>query len=499
MPCIGHSTGAEAVSETPGEATPDVGDMPPDEYRRAAGRVVEWVARYLDRVDELPVLPDIEPGWLRARLPDRAPLEGEPIDDLLDDFERLVVPAVTHWNHPSFHGYFANTGSGPGVLAETLIAALNANAMVWRASPAGTELEEHVVAWLARMIGLPESFEGVINDTASSSSLFALAAAREAHLPEARVDGLAAAPPPRVYTSAQSHSSIDKAVVTLGFGRAGVCHIEVDEVYRMRPAALASAIRADREAGHRPVAVVATIGTTSTTSVDPVAPIADICARENVWLHVDAAYAGPAAVVPELRPHFEGWERADSVVVNPHKWLFTPMDCSVLYCRRPELLRAAFSMTPEYLRTTETGVGTNLMDYGVPLGRRFRALKLWFVLRYFGEAGVSERIREHCRLADMVADWIEADPEWEVVTPHPFATVVFRWVPEVEGDAPAEEIDQRNAELLERLNRSGEAFLSHTRLRGQTVLRWSIGNLRTTEAHLERTWAALRRHAAALT
>jgi aromatic-L-amino-acid decarboxylase len=467
----------------------DVGDMPPEEFRRIATDAVEWISRYLSDVGDLPVMPDVEPGWVHDRLPPRAPQHAESMDEVMRDFHSIIVPAVTHWNHPSFYGYFANTGSGPGILGEMLAAALNLNAMVWRSSPAGTELEEHVTAWLGRMIGLPEAFHGVINDTASSSSLFALAAARERALPEARVDGLAAAPPVRIYTSAESHSSIDKAGMTLGFGRAGVARIEVDENFRMRPEALAAAIRADRAAGRRPLAVVATIGTTSTTSVDPVSEIADLCEDEGLWLHVDAAYAGPAAVVPELQHHFVGWHRADSIVVNPHKWLFTPMDCSVLFCRRPEALREAFSLTPEYLRTREEGVGTNLMDYGVPLGRRFRSLKLWFVLRYFGEQGVAARIREHCRLADQVAVWLDEAEDWEIAAPHPFATVVFRWKPA--GASPAE-CDRLNAELMEGVNRGGEAFLSHSSLRGRTVLRWSVGNLRTTEAHLARTWTVLR-------
>lgn len=469
--------------------------MPVEDFRRLAVEAAEWMASYLDEVGTLSVLPDVEPGWVRQRLSADPPERGEPMEAVMRDFHSVILPAVTHWNHPSFHGYFANTGSAPGILGEMLASTLNLNAMVWRSSPAGTELEELVTAWLGGMIGLPDTFHGVINDTASSSSLYALAAAREVGLPEAARDGLAMAPPARVYTSAESHSSIDKACITLGFGRTGVVRVEADRALRMRPESLVAAIGRDREAGRRPLAVVATLGTTSTTSVDPVAEIADICAREGLWLHVDAAYAGPAAVVPELRHHFVGWERADSIVVNPHKWLFTPMDCSVLFCRRPEVLRAAFSVTPEYLRTPEEGVGTNLMDYGVALGRRFRSLKLWFVLRYFGVEGVAARIREHCRLADRVAGWLTEADEWEIMAPHPFATLVFRWTP---AGATPEECDRLNAELMERLNRSGVAFLSHSVLRGRTVLRWSIGNLRTTEAHLAATWSALRAEAEAL-
>lgn len=480
-----------------GNAAPasDTGDLPPEAFRSAGHEVVEWIADYLAGVGDLPVFPDIEPGWVLDRLPTTIPGGGEPLERILAEFRDVVVPATTHWNHPSFHAWFANTASVPGILGEMLAAALNANAMVWRSSPAGTELEERATDWLRDLMGLPADFRGVINDTASSSSLYALAAAREAGLPEARLDGLAAAPRARVYTSAEAHSSIDKAVITLGFGRTGVCRVEADDAFRMRPDALAAAVAVDRAAGIRPLAVVATVGTTSTTSVDPVAALADVARAEGMWLHVDAAYAGPAAAVPELAPLFEGWERADSVVVNPHKWLFTPMDCSVLYCRRPEMLRAAFSLTPEYLRTPEGAAGTNLMDYGVALGRRFRALKLWFVLRAFGREGVVARIREHCRLADLVARWADDEPEWEIAAPHPFATVLLRWAP---ADVGEDEADALNQALLERVNRSGVAFLSHSLLRGRTVMRLSVGNLRTTEAHLRRTWEALRGEAQAL-
>ncbi len=471
-----------------GPVPESLGDMPPEEFRAHAREVADWIADYLAGVGELPVLPDIEPGWLRDRLPPAPPDHGDPMDRALADFRDLVVPATTHWNHPSFHAYFANTASGPGILGEMLAAALNTNAMVWRSSPAGTELEEHVADWVRQAVGLPHGFHGVINDTASSSSLYALAAAREALLPEARLHGLAGAPRGRVYASVEAHSSIEKAGITLGLGRTGVRRVETDDRFRMRPDALAAAIREDRAAGIRPLAVVATLGTTSTTSVDPVSAVADVAEAEGLWLHVDAAYAGPAAVVPELAHHFAGWERADTVVVNPHKWLFTPMDCSLLYSRDPERLRAAFSLTPEYLRTREQGVGTNLMDYGVSLGRRFRALKLWFVLRWFGVDGVARRIREHVRLSGVFADWIQAAPEWRVVAPHPFATVVFRWDPA--GVSP-DDADRLNAEALEALNRSGVAFLSHSRLHGRTVMRLSVGNLRTTEDHLRRTWDAL--------
>jgi aromatic-L-amino-acid decarboxylase len=466
--------------------------MDPEEFRRHAHDAVEWMADYLANVGELPVLPDIEPGWLRERLPPAPPEIGEDAARLLEDFRDLVVPATTHWNHPGFLAYFSITGSGPGILGEMLAATLNVNAMVWRSSPAGTELEEHVLDWLRQLLELPGGFSGVINDTASSSSLYALAAAREARIPEAREAGLAGAPPGRVYASTEAHSSIEKAVMTLGFGRGGVRRIEADGAFRMRPDALRAAIADDVAAGVRPVAAVATLGTTSTTSMDPVAEIAAVTREFGLWLHVDAAYAGVAAILPEVQSLFAGWQEADSIVVNPHKWLFTPVDCSVLFCRRPEMLRAAFSLTPDYLRTREEGTGTNLMDYGVALGRRFRSLKLWFVLRWFGREGLVANLREHNRLAGVVAGWIRGEPGWHIVAPHPFSTVVFRWAPE--GVSAAEQ-DHLNREVMEAVNRSGDAFLSHTVLDGRTVIRISIGNLRTTEADLATCWRRLREEA----
>ncbi|MEK9502243.1 pyridoxal phosphate-dependent decarboxylase family protein [Gaopeijia maritima] len=475
------------------ETDDPTGDIHPEEFRRFGHEVVDWIADYLAGVDRLPVMPDLEPGALRTALPDRAPESPESLEAVLADFREQVVPATTHWNHPSFHAYFANTASGPGILGEMLAAALNANAMVWRTSPSATELEEVVTDWVARMLGLPDDFRGVINDTASSSSLYALAAAREMRLPESWASGLAGAPPGRIYTSEEAHSSIRKAATTLGFGRDGVRAIATDDDFRMRPDALRDALEDDRAAGVRPVAVVATIGTTSTTAVDPVADIAPIAEEAGVWLHVDAAYAGPMAALPEFAAHFRGWERAHSIVVNPHKWLFTPMDCSLLYCRRPDQLRAAFSLTPEYLRTPELASGTNLMDYGVSLGRRFRALKLWFVLRRFGVDGMVSRLREHVRLTRVVQGWVEATPGWEVLAPCPFATLIFRHAP---ADLDEAALDRHNRALMERVNRSGVAFFSHTEVRGRIGLRFSIGNLRTTEAHLRRTWGALESAAA---
>lgn len=468
--------------------TPPTGDMPPEEFRRLAHQAVDWMADYLAGVQDLPVFPAVEPGFLREVLPPAPPGEGEPLDKALDDFRERVVPGMTHWNHPSFHAYFAITGSAPGILGEMLASTLNVNAMVWRSSPAATELEEHVLDWLRQAFRLPEGFFGTINDTASHSTLYALAAAREAAAPERSGPGLAGGPPLRVYASTEAHSSVDKAVLTLGLGREGIRHVPVNGALEMEVDALARMVAEDRAAGARPAAVVATLGTTSTTSVDPVGAVAAFCREEGIWLHVDAAYGGPLALLPELHDLFQGWEQADSIVVNPHKWLFTPVDCSVLFCRRPEMLRAAFSLTPEYLRTGEGDGVTNLMDYGVALGRRFRALKLWFVLRYFGVEGIRARLREHLALAGEWVAEVEATPGWEMAAPCPMATPVFRYAPE--GAAP-EAVDALNQGILDRVNASGVAFLSHTRVDGRLALRLSIGNLKTERSHLARTWAAL--------
>ena len=470
------------------ESAPFAGDMPPEEFRAHARLVVDWVSDYLRDVGTYPVLARVEPGDLMAALPAAAPEEGEPFHHVLQDFRSLILPGITHWNHPGFFAYFANTGSGPGILGELLSAALNVNAMVWQSSPAGTELEIHTLEWIRGLLGLPEGFEGTINDTASHSSLYALAAAREVAYPGTREAGIFGEPAGRIYASEEAHSSIDKAAMTLGFGRGGVCRIPTDARFRMVPEALREAIRADRLAGVRPVAVVATVGTTSSTAVDPIAEVAALCREQGIWLHVDAAYAGAAAMVPEFRHHFAGWEGADSIVFNPHKWLFTPVDCSLLYCSRPSALAEAFSLTPEYLRTREQGRARNLMDSGVALGRRFRALKLWFVLRYFGAAGIRDRIREHVRLARLVGERVEHSRGWEMVAPIPFSTAVFRFAPP--GASP-ETQDQINLGIMEQVNASGEVFLSHTRLRERVALRLSVGNLRTREEHVERAWDLL--------
>ena len=475
--------------------------MDPAEFRRHGYELVDWIADYLAGSERYPVLPRVAPGEVTRALPASAPEQGESFDAIRADFERVLIPALTHWNHPGFFGYFATSASAPGVLAEFLSAALNQQAMLWRTSPAATELEEVALGWLRRLMGLPDAFEGVIYDTASIASLHALAAAREAAVPDVRAFGLAGRAGLggfRVYCSEHAHSSIDKAVILLGLGQHSLRHVPADAEFRMRIDALGEAIAEDRAAGLTPMAVVATAGTTSSTSVDPLREIADLCRREQIWLHVDAAYAGVTAMLPERRPAFDGWQDADSIVVNPHKWLFTPFDLSAFYCRRMDVLRQALALVPEYLQTAEGARGVrNLMDTGIQLGRRFRSLKLWMVLRHFGADGIRAVLSEHLRLAAQFAAWVDAAPEFERVAPVPFSVVCFRARPAVLRDSPAQ-LDALNERLLEAVNTTGDVFLSHTRLNGAFVLRLAIGHLRTTETHTARAWELLRTHAAEL-
>ena len=466
-------------------------DVSDPELRAALHRVADMVADYLQDVGKYPVLPKVQPGEVASMLPGMAPRQGESLDRILDDYARIIEPNVTHWNHPGFLGYFSITGSGPGILGEALSAALNVNAMLWRTSPAATELEERVCDWLRQMLGLPEIFRGHINDTASVSTMLALAAARHAQ-PDLDIRELGLAGRPEipelvVYISDQAHSSCDKAVMTLGLGLRQVRRIASDEQFRMRLDSLAEAVEADRRAGRRPMAVVATAGTTSTTSVDPMDRIAELCQREGLWLHVDAAYAGSAAICPELRGQFSGWERADSIVFNPHKWLFTPIDCSVLLMRDVDTLKSAFSLVPDYLKTDEEGV-TNLMDLGVQLGRRFRSLKLWMVIRAFGVEGLQDRIREHCRMARDLVSLIDQDPDFAVVAPVPFSVVCFRWIA---GDSP-EQQDSLNEVLLNEVNAQGPVFVTSTVLKGRYTLHLAIGNLKTTDQHIQEAWQIIR-------
>jgi aromatic-L-amino-acid decarboxylase len=474
-------------------------DLPVAEFRRAAERLTSWISAYLEHPEQYPVLSGVRPGDIAARLPSDPPAHAEPLDVILDDFEKIILPGVTHWNHPGFFAYFAISASAPGILAEYLTAALDINAMLWKGGPAATELEQRALDWLRRMMGLDGSWFGVINDTASIGTMLALAAAREAKPAlEIRRRGMAGRsdlPVLRIYASEHAHSSVDKAVMALGFGHDNLVSISGNERFEMRAELLQRAIVDDRARGMLPLAVVATVGTTGTTSVDPVPAIAAICARESVWLHVDASYAGVAAIVPEKRAVLAGVDSADSLVVNPHKWLFTPVDISALYTRRPDVLKRAFALVPEYLTTAEQDQAINLMDYGVQLGRRFRALKLWMVIRAFGVDGIVQRLRHHMELAQEFASWVQADAAWEVMAPVPFSLVCFRFVPVGVDDALA---NQLNQSILDRVNASGSVFLSHTKLDGLFTLRLAIGNLRTERRHVENAWRLLTESAAAL-
>jgi len=449
---------------------------PIDDFRRSAHQIVDWIADYLENPRQYPVSPNMQPGDLAAKLPPAAPETGEGYDRILEDFQRLVLPAVTHWNHPRFLAYFPSSASPPGVLGEMLAAALNTNAIVWRSSPASTELEAVTMGWLRQWLGLPEEFFGIIYDTASMGTVHAIAAAREMADPESRNKGMQRGL--TLYCSAQAHSSVEKGAIALGIGRENVRKIPVDAEFRLRPEALAEAIEADKKAGLRPFCVVATVGTTSFAAVDPVAAIADIAEKQGLWLHIDAAYAGAAAILPELSWILEGAARAHSLVMNPHKWLFTPSDLSAFFTRRPDLLRQAFTLVPEYLRTGHEGLNINPMDYSLAMGRRFRSLKLWFVMRYYGKQGVMEILRRHIGYAKRIAAAVDADPRFERVAPVHFALVCFRY----KGS------NEDNARLVERVNATGKTFLWHTELNGQLVIRFSIGNIGTTEQDVDEVW-----------
>lgn len=470
--------------------------MPVEDFRRFGHEVVDWIADYWAHPERYAVLPDVQPGALADKLPAHGPDCGEPMERILEDFERQILPHVTHWNHPGFLAYFASSGSAPGVLAETLAAGLNNVGLLWKASPALVELEQVTLRWLADWMGLPAGWFGMIHTTASEASLHAVIAAREAARRAAQAAGESFDLPRLViYTSEQAHSSIEKTTLALGLGCEACRKIAVDGEFRMRPDALESAIQNDLRAGLRPVCVVATVGTTSAGSVDPVQPIAAIAERYRLWLHVDAAYAGAAAILPEMRGHFEGSERADSFLVNPHKWLFTPMDLSAFYTRRPDVLREAFSLVPEYLRSRDDPRAVNFMEYSIPLGRRFRALKLWFVLRYFGREGLASLLREHIRVAREFARRVDDHPDFERMAPALFSLVCFRYRP---AGVEPDQLDNLNEKLLNAINAGGEFFLSHTKLHGRFVIRVAVGNIHTTGRHIDRLWELLLETAPAL-
>lgn len=453
--------------------------MNPDEFRSAGYEHIDWIANYLQRVREHPVTTSLQPGQLISMLPGSAPDQGQPIEEIFADFQSTVFPALTLWNHPRFMAYFSVSSTPPSMLAELLVSAVNVNAMLWKSSPGATELEQVTLSWLRQWLGLDDAWFGIIYDTASVGVMQAIGAAREFIAPEARTKGMRG--DLTVYVSEHTHSSAEKAAITLGFGQNNVRRIGVDNQFRMRPDLLRQAIELDLAANKRPCCIVASVGSTSTSAIEPIPQIADIAEPYGIWLHVDAAYGGPAAVVPEMRHIFNGVERAHSLIVNPHKWLYVSIDCSVLYTRRPDILRRASTLSAEYLKTAEDEVVVNYMDYGVQLGRRFRALKLWYVFRYYGREGIIAMLRESLRLAQLLKSLIEADDEFEVAAPVPFSLVCFR-------HRSDNEFNQR---LLAELNSTGQAFLSQTVLNGKFVLRFAIGNFQTTESDVRDVWTLI--------
>src|SRR6266446_2228098 len=477
-----------------------LGDVPIAEFRRQLHKLADWIADYRETIGDIRVASNDKPGAIRAALPAQPPEHGESFENILADVDRLIVPGMVHWSHPMFLGYFGWTATAP----------VNVNAMTWRTSPAATELETVVIDWLRQWMGLPDQFDGVVYDTASVGIMHALAVAREEAAPSTRKRGLigAGAPVFRVYASDQAHSSVEKAAIALGLGEENVQRVPAGAEFRMDMAALRVMIERDLASGSgrfKPLAVVATVGTTSTASVDPVPEIAKICREHKMWLHIDGAYGGGFAMLPEFEWLAEGWNEADSIIINPHKTLYVPLDFSVLYVRGLERLRRVFALVPEYLRGDTVEAEKNYMDYGIQLGRRFRALKAWVIWRAFGREGMVAFMREHLRLAGLFADWIKTDNRFELTAPVVLPVVCFRFVRPLAGVADAvprsataatvDKIDSLNSEIVERINASGRAYLTQTKLRGQTVMRIGLGNVLTTEQHLRNLWELIQKTA----
>ncbi|HMN49506.1 MAG TPA: pyridoxal-dependent decarboxylase [Ignavibacteriaceae bacterium] len=463
-------------------------DMPSKEFRKNGYKLVDWIADYLTNIENYPPLSQVNPGDILKRIPQTPPTNGEDIENVLSDIDKILIDGITHWNHPGFMAYFNSTSSGPGILADLLSAAFNANGMLWKTSPAFTELERAMMNWFRQMVGLPENYWGIIYDTASTSSMHAVAAAREQLNLKIREKGMAGRndlPRLRLYCSEQAHNSIDKGALTLGIGLEGIRKIPVNEKFEMIPQKLKAAIDEDKKNGWLPFIVVATVGTTSTTSIDPVEEIAEIAEKNNMWLHIDSAYAGVTAMIPEMKWITKGWDRADSIVINPHKWMFTPTDLSIFFTRKPDVLKRAFSLSAEYLKTNQDSEVENLMDYGIQLGRRFRSLKLWFIIRYFGVEGLAARIKNHIELAKEFTKWIDDEKDFERMAPVPFSTVCFRYNPQ---NLSEEELNKLNEDLLEKINQSGKIFLSHTKLNGKFVIRLTIGSIRHEKRHIVDAW-----------
>ncbi len=459
--------------------------MHPEEFRRHAHTLVDWMADYMENVGELPVTPDVRPRDISTKLPSSPPVDPEPFDSLFRDFAELVVPGMTHWNHPGWFAYFPGNNSPPSVLAEMLTATLGAQCMSWATSPAATELEQVTMSWLAQMIGLPRDFTGVIQDTASTATLVALLSARERAASRSGSAFPLECPRLTVYASGEAHSSVDKGVKLAGYGLQQLRRVPVDGRYAMQVDALERMIANDVEAGAVPACVVATIGTTSSTAVDPVERIAQVCRSHGIWLHVDAAYAGSAAILPELRHLFAGLQLADSLVMNPHKWLLVNFDCSAYFVRDQAALLRTFRVTPEYLRTEADADVVNFRDWGIQLGRRFRALKVWFVLRSYGVTGLQALLRKHIALAQELVGWIDASPDFELMAPAPFGLVCFRYNPQKQD---GDDTDRMNAALLARVNASRRVHLTHTRLGGRYVIRVVVGQRQTERQHVEEVW-----------
>jgi aromatic-L-amino-acid decarboxylase len=504
------------------------GDTSPEEFRKQLHELADWIANFRENINELRVAPNEEPGTIRAQLPGCGPDEGEPFEKILSDVDQVIVPGMVHWSHPMFLGYFGWTTTAPGILGEVLTASLNVNAMTWRTCPAATELETVVIDWLRQWMDLPKEFDGVVYDTASVGIMHALAAAREEAAPSTRKLGLTGRDLPRfrIYTSDQAHSSAEKAAIALGIGEENVIRIPSDDLFRMNVDSLGENIAQDRMRGFQPMAVVATVGTTSTASVDPIIEIANVCRKEKIWLHIDAAYGGGFVMVPEYEWMGKGSELADSIVINPHKTIFVPLDFSVLYVRDLTRLRRVFALVPEYLRGDTVEAEKNYMDYGIQLGRRFRALKAWVIWRSLGRAGIVARLREQIRLANLLATWIKEDDRFALAAPVSMGVVCFRFVgdaapsprtasaargrpsvsarpavaPYHAGPGPptpatANRLDQLNSEIVERINASGRAYLTQTKLRGRTLMRIGLGNVLTTEQHLRKAWAIIQKTA----
>lgn len=467
-------------------------DMPSEEFRKNGYKLVDWVADYLNNIEKYPPLSKVNPGDILKRIPKTPPTNGEDIENVLSDIDKILIDGITHWNHPGFMAYFNSTSSGPGILADLLSAAFNANGMLWKTSPAFTELERAMMNWFRQMVGLPDNFWGIIYDTASTSSMHAVAAAREQINLQIREKGMAGRndlPRLRLYCSEQAHNSIDKGALTLGIGLEGIRKIPVNDKFEMIPQKLEEAINEDKKNGWLPFIVVATVGTTSTTSVDPVEEIAEIAEKNNMWLHIDSAYAGVTAMIPEMKWITKGWNRADSIVINPHKWMFTPTDLSIFFTRKPDVLKRAFSLSAEYLKTNQDSEVENLMDYGIQLGRRFRSLKLWFIIRYFGVEGLATRIKNHIELAKEFTNWIDNETDFERIAPVHFSTVCFRYNP---GNLNEDELNRFNENLLEKINQSDKIFLSHTKLNNKFVIRLTIGSIRHERKHIVDAWQLIK-------